>query len=440
MIRRALVALLIGATAAAAWLAPAPEPPATSVPVTTTVPGPVTARGLSTCAWALADDTHETLFSIVTLVRVDVVLSFPVGGEIRETYPQSLPGPSASAVQLSNLLSLGVNPAVVEFSAAPAAAGVVVVGEGSLAADVCPPSSSKVWVLPGGSTLAGRLLELQLFNPYPEDALVTVGLVSEAGFEPVAELERESVPGRAWRTIPLHEVLPFRESLSAILEAEEGLVIPAMIETVGTDQAAWTDVGRSEVWEFPLLSVGGLAPSLALANDGAFDVAYVLEFFGDRGPLEETLEGTVPAGGQVRVPLTGSAGDPVAVRLRADGPLAAVAVGEAEDRIAATTGAPLTSTRWLLPGVGADSTASYSLWLLNTGVDQITVTYQLLDSDGPVEPAGKLALRAGTVEQLILDQVGFSGVIAEANGPFSLAWSAESPDAVAFSSGIPIGD
>ncbi len=440
MIRRILVIALISATVVAASLAPAPQPPQPTVPVATTAPGPVTAQALSTCAWVLADDAHETFVSIVTSLEVDVALTFPVAGEIRETYPESLTGPAASAIPVSRVLSLGVTPTVVEFSDGPAAAGVVVMGEGSLAADVCPPSSSKVWVLPGGSTVSERGLDLQLFNPFPEDALVTVEPVSEEGFEPVAELERIAVPGRAWRTIPLHELLPFRQSLSVTLRTEQGLVIPAMIQTVGSDQAIWTDVGRSEVWEFPVVSIGDVVPSLALANDGALDVAYVLDFFTDQGPLEATLEGTVPAKSQVRVPLTGTADGPFAVRLRAEGPLAAVAVGEAESRVAATTGAPLTSTRWLLPGAGADSAAGHAVWLLNTGVEQITATYQLLDANGLVEQARKLAVPGGTVKRLELDQVGISGVIVEAGGAFSVAWSAEAGTALAFSSGVPIGD
>ena len=124
--RRALVAALIGVLAVAVWFAPAPELETVALPVTTVTEGPAVASNFSNCAWAVADDTRETLMSIVTLSDVDVQLTFPVGGEIRETYPESLPGPGASAISLSSILSLGVAPAVIEFTDAPAAAGVVV--------------------------------------------------------------------------------------------------------------------------------------------------------------------------------------------------------------------------------------------------------------------------------------------------------------------------
>lgn len=438
--RRVLVALLIGALAVAAWFAPEPEPSVVDIPVTTVTAGPVFATNLATCPWALADDTRETLISIVTLRDVDVQLTFPVAGEIRETYPESLPGPGAGAVPLSAVLSLGVSPVLVEFTDAPAAAGVVVAGEGMLAGDLCPSSASKVWVLPGGSTLQDSPLDLQLFNPFPEDALVTVEAISEEGFEPSPDLERISVPGRSWRTLALGELLPFRQRLSVTVQTEQGRIIPAMVQTNGVDQAIWTDVGRSEVWEFPLVSVGELLPSVAIANDGPLEVTYSLDVFTAEGPVEGVAEGLIPAGGQDRVSVSGLAEGAYGVRVRADGPVSAVVIGEAEGRVAATSGAPLTAARWMLPGAGATSAARTSLWFLNTGAEPITVTYQLLDAGGTVEIPGKITLPAGTVRSVVLDQVGISGVIAESTGSFSAAWSAETDVATVYSSGVPVGE
>ncbi len=438
--RRALVALLIGALVVAAGLVPAPEPAGVDLPVTTVTAGPAVASNFSNCAWAIADDTRDTLISIVTLSEVDVQLTFPVGGEIRETFPESLPGPGASAIPLSAILSLGVSPAVVEFTDAPAAAGVVVAGEGLLAGDLCPSSASKVWVLPGGTTVQDRALDLQLFNPFPEDALVTVEAISEEGFEPAPELERISVPGRSWRTVALGAVLPFRQRLSVTVQTDQGRIIPAMVQTNGADQATWTDVGRSEVWEFPLVAAGGLEPFLAVANDGPLEVTYSLDVFTADGPEEGVGEGLVAAGGHDRVSLAGLADGTYGVRLRADGPVSAVVVGESEGRVAATSGAPLTARRWMLPGAGATSAARSLMWFLNTAAEPITVTYQLLDASGLIEIPGKVTLPAGTVRTVELDQVGMSGVIAESTGPFSAAWSAETDLAVVFSSGVPIGE
>ncbi len=178
---------------------------------------------------------------------------------------------------------------------------------------------------------------------------------------------------------------------------------------------------------------------MALANEGALEVSWVIDVFTADGPEEAVVEGSVPPDGQVQVPLLGLSDSAFAVRVRADGPLAAVVVGEDEGRVAATTGAPLTASRWLLPGAGSDSSARHSLWLLNSGSDQITVTYQMLDASGLVDQPGKIALPSGAVRRLVLDTVGLSGVIAEANGPFSIAWSAESEGSVAFSSGVPVG-
>ncbi|MGZ5384145.1 MAG: DUF5719 family protein [Acidimicrobiia bacterium] len=438
--RRLVVALLIGALGVAAWLVPAPEPAVVDLPVTTATAGPVVASNFSNCSWAVADDTRDTLISIVTLRDADVQLTFPVGGEIRETYPESLPGPGASSIPLSAILSLGVTPAVVEFTDAPAAAGVVAAGEGLLAGDLCPSSASKVWVLPGGTTAQDRPLDLQLFNPFPEDALVTVEATSEEGFEPAPELERVSVPGRSWRTLALGEILPFRQKLSVAVQTEQGRIIPAMVQTNGADQAVWTDVGRSEVWEFPLVAVGQLQPFLAVANDGPLEVTYTLDVFTLDGPAEGVAEGVIPAEGNERISLAGLAQGTYGVRLRADGPVSAVVIGEGEGQVAATSGAPLAARRWVLPGAGAMSATRSSLWFLNTGAEPITVTYQFLDAGGAVESPGKITLPPGTVSTVVIDQVGISGVIAESTGPFSAAWSAATDLATAYSSGVPIGE
>lgn len=438
--RRSLVFVLIGLLALAAWLVPVPDPAEVARPATTTTVGPAVASNFSNCAWEVADDARDTLISIVTLIDVDVQLTFPVGGEIRETYPESLPGPGASAIPLSNILSLGLSPSVVEFTDAPAAAGIIALGEGLLAADLCPSSASKVWVLPGGTTVQDRPLDLQLFNPFPEDALVTVEAISEEGFEPVPELERVSVPGRSWRTLALGDVLPFRQRLSVTVQTEQGRIIPAMAQTSGTDQAVWTDVGRSEVWEFPLVAVGQLQPFLAVANGGTLEVTYSVDVFTTEGPQEGVVEGLIPAGGHDRFSLAGLADGAYAVRLRADGPVSAVVVGEGEGQVAATSGAPLAARRWMLPGAGANSAARNSLWFLNTGAEAITVTYQLLDASGTVEEPGKIIVLPGTVRRVLLDQVGVSGVIAESTAPFSAAWSAEIDGATAYSSGVPIGE
>ena len=61
--RRTLVAALIAVLAVAAWLAPAPEPAVVDLPVTNTTAGPVVASNFSNCAWAIADDTRETLIA-----------------------------------------------------------------------------------------------------------------------------------------------------------------------------------------------------------------------------------------------------------------------------------------------------------------------------------------------------------------------------------------
>src|SRR5680860_314955 len=236
--KRVLSLLLAAALGVLAWALPAPE--VEKSPVTTAPSVSVaTEASHSTCPWAFSDDAVDTFFVAQSDDDADLRFTFPVGGEIRKTVEESQIGHAADALSLASVLNQGVSPAVIEFSSSPSAAGVVETGEGVLAADVCPSASSKIWHLPGGSTLEGQTLRLVLFNPFSDDARASVAVTSEAGFEPIPELESVTVTGRSWKVIDLGELLPLRESISVAVEMKQGVVTPAMVLTEGNDEAIW---------------------------------------------------------------------------------------------------------------------------------------------------------------------------------------------------------
>ncbi|MGH9168289.1 MAG: hypothetical protein ACRD02_10755, partial [Acidimicrobiia bacterium] len=80
-----------------------------------------------------------------------------------------------------------------------------------------------------------------------------------------------------------------------------------------------------------------------------------------------------------------------------------------------------------------------------SGGEPITVSIRPLDAEGTVGAVDKVAVPAGTIRQVPVDEaapvrVGLGGVVVESLAPFSVAWSAEMEGAVAYLTARPVGD
>ncbi|NOY56158.1 MAG: hypothetical protein GXP34_09235 [Actinobacteria bacterium] len=433
--KRLLSLLLVGALGVLAWALPVPE---TQESPTTTVPVAVvaTTSSHSTCPWAFSDDVIDTFFVAQSENDADLRFTFPVGGEIRRTVEESQVGPAATALSLAGVLNQGVSPAVVEFSSTSSAAGIVETGEGVLAADICPSASSKIWHLPGGSTLEGQTLRLVLFNPFSDDARASITVTSEAGFEPIPEFESVSVAGRSWKVIDLGKLLPLRESISVAIDMKQGVITPAMVLSEGDDEAVWTNEGQADQWDFPVADAGGLTPRLSISNDGAGPVDYEIDGYSTTGAEAALLTGTLDGRSQVQLDVSGLVEGVFGLRLRTSGPVAATLVADDGVRVAATAGVTLQATRWMLPGFGMAGTST--LWVMNTGAETATVTYRLLDSGGALGEVEKVAVLPGRVLAVPTVPIGASALVLEANHPISVAWTMERDGAIAYASGVPM--
>ncbi|MGH8935383.1 MAG: DUF5719 family protein [Acidimicrobiia bacterium] len=445
---RLVLALVVSLLGAAAALLPAPviETPAFSgvspvQPAATRAGG----SGVSYCPWALADTAHDTLLTLASLAPATAGVSFPSGGEVGDRSELELAGPSSTGLLVSGIRLAGDAPAVVEFSDGPAAATALLRGPAVLAGDLCPGSIPKLWQLPGGSTREGERLSLRLFNPFPEDAKVSIAGVSEFGAEAPPQYEGLTVASRGWRDLNLNETLDLREQLALTVSTSQGLIVPALILATEGDRATWPGTGQSEVWELPLVRVGSLSPILAVRNSGSSDVAVTVDAFGTGGPAPGVVSQVVAAGTEARISLDGLAEPPFGVRVQGDGPLSVVVLGQGDRLRAATPGVSRTARRWLVPGFGAEGPARHDLWVLNSGGEPITVSIRPLDAEGTVGAVDKVAVPAGTIRQVPVDEaapvrVGLGGVVVESLAPFSVAWSAEMEGAVAYLTALPVGD
>jgi Family of unknown function (DUF5719) len=359
--------------------------------------------------------------------------------------------------------------------------------EALLSGDRCVQSVPKVWHLVGGTTAEGFSLQLRLFNPFPEAAKVSVQAISEFGASPIGGLEGLDVPGRSWLTEDLSRVIPFLDNVTLTVQAETGLVIPALVLSDESDEATWNGISQSSTWDFPVTSVPGLVPSLVLSNTGDLPASVIIDFYTPDGPVLEATTLLVSPNQPVRLELADIVDPPFGLRVMSNAPVGAAiqaapsgtfpqpeaapdegenaeppdpnAGGGEQDQggdqggvdqqpeepaqfvgLASTTGTTDPARRWIVPGLGVVPAAETSLWIVNPSGEQATVTITPLGAaaTGPdkiiVPPGSQVEIAYGEVTES-----GTSGVIIDATVPVDAAVSIASTRGVAFIGGIPVG-
>jgi hypothetical protein len=441
--RRALVVVLVVAVAGIAALLPhPPEPDDPLLALVLDRPGIESPLDASIwyCPWAQANAARDSFFSVASLAAADAEFTFPVAipGEEPDTITAETAGPGAAVVQLSDVAQRGDSPGFVEFTDGPSAAGVSVIGD-VVASDVCVSQGPDEWFFAGGSTLTGEQLRLRLFNPFPETAKVTVTGFSEIGPEALGELRSISINPRSWRDIDFEEQLRQRQSLVISVRVDEGLAIPAMSYTAGTDEAWWLGSDLSSNWEFPVAQAIGIdSTAIVIGNPNLADVDVTIDVYTSDESQPETIEITVAPESPVRVDLADVGADTFGVRVSATAPVIAGIVGQGEAGTALTGGAPSTARSWLLPGLRTVGLDEGTLWLLNTSFEQVSVTVSVLTGDTAintqvlVDPVSQVAVPITEPDAL--------GVAVEAVDPFSAAWSLTGPAGIAYAPGIAIVD
>ena len=439
-----------------------PEPAEPETPDFTQVVSPVVEAGQAAiwyCAWIDSGALSDAYVSIGAIPNVDVSISLPspIANEEADTAELSITGPGSVSQDVAEIVRRGAAPGFVDLSSGPGAVSATVVTDRSLSGDACVASVSKLWQLSGGTTKAGRTTILRLYNPFPENAKLTITATSEFGTAPLPTLRSVDVPGRSWRDIDLAVEIPFFDELALTVASDEGLIIPSLV-LVGEQggEASWPGTGLSTLWDFPIIDPGGLSPSLVVTNPGDSDVTVEVDVFTDDGAVPAAVVVVVAPNVPARIPLDDYAGVGSAVRVRADGPVAAVVVaedlvlsdssqeeqeeGEQLIRIAGTVGSQRPARQWLVIGPGSVPGASSALWLLNTSDQPVTVTITGLPSDGSVPQVDKLIIAPTANLRIPADRAGVVGYFVDAPEPISAAWSAEAEWGVMMGSGVPINE
>ena len=485
--RRILALIAAAALGVVAFTMVEPAAPVDPSFGTTVPPEPDGATGSPSvwyCSWVDSGALRDSTYDLATIVDVDALISLPspIPNEEPDTASLSLSAPSAVSFDTATIVRRGEAPGIVEFDDGPATASSVVWGEALVTGDRCVVSVPKVWHLSGGTTADGFFLQLRLFNPFPENAKVTVNGISEFGAEPLPELTGFDVPGRSWVTFDLTRVIPLLDQVSFTVDTDQGLVIPSLVLADESDEASWPGSGLSTTWDFPVTSDAGLASSIVITNTGNRDAVVAVDVFTPDGPIIDASEVVVPAGVPLRMLLSDLAAPPFAVRLRSSAAVSAVVeartptpdeetdldgvppdevVPPADDEeegdhadddgaveepalvdgLAGTVGIVEPASRWLLPGVGLTPGTVSTIWIMNPGPEPATVTLTPLALDG-TRSAEKLLVERGSVlgfEVAAGSRFGVDGYLLESTEPVSVAWSVRGERGVAFIAGVAAG-
>ena len=477
--RRTLLLVIAGVLGFVALLQAAPEPAASPAFSTTddTVPeGAVASPSVWYCPWVEAGDVVDSDVVVASEPDADVTLTLldPLANAEPAVTTFSLIGPGATARSTGNILRVGESPAIVEISNGPASTNSMSFSDGFVAADECLVSVPKIWYLTGGSTKTGTLTRLRLFNPFADNAEVTITAYSEFGLDLVAELDGLDVAGRSWTTIDIGDYLQFRDELSFTVTTTQGLVIPALIRSDDRGEGWWPGVAPADTWEFPTATVGELAPFIAVSSAGDDDIVVSVDIVTESGTTRGAREIVLDSSSPALIPVADLAAPPFGVRVRATSPIAASVLGlvpEADveggeggtgdepadtttttvadettttvveeifiDGLAGTVGSSRPSSSWIVP-IDTIPGSETTMWIMNSGVDPVSVDYeQLGEVEDPIQAT--IEIPAESVYGISVEVgIGVYGYRIGASGPVSVAWQIVGDRGAALVAGVPI--
>ncbi|MGI9584532.1 MAG: DUF5719 family protein, partial [Acidimicrobiia bacterium] len=306
--RRAVAVVLAGVLGVIGLLQvePAPGSPPEFGSIDVVVPdGAVASPSAWYCPWVAAGDIVDSTVVVASEPDVDVGLTLldPLANAEPSEYAFSIIGPGATGVSTGSILRVGESPAIVEISNGPATAASMQYADALVSADQCIVSVPKIWYLTGGSTQTGTITKLRLFNPFADNAEVTITAYSEFNLDLVAELDGLDVAGRAWTTIDLEPFLPFRDELAFTITTTKGLIIPALIRSDDRGEGMWPGSAPSETWDFPIVTAGGLEPFIAVMSAGDDAITVTVDIVTESGVIRNARDISIDANAPAQIPL-----------------------------------------------------------------------------------------------------------------------------------------
>jgi hypothetical protein len=331
--------------------------------------------------------------------------------------------------------AVGDSGGLIELPSETTGSGVIIAGEASLATESCADTPTVQSFIAGGSTASGASFVIQLLNPYAGEAIVDVTVSTEAGLESDERFDSVVVPALSTRTLDLAELIPGRETITVELETVRGSILAVGRQTTDGEVAVWRAVEPAQDWWLPVPS-GGAVKQLVIGTPGSEDVEFQIDSYGPDGFTEALQSGTVPGRGQMRVDLAAISEQAMGLRVITSAPVVPALWIDSAAGLAATTASPVDAAVWFLPGAQGPAGGSGEIVVLNSGLDDVTVTLRSLREQS-VTRDFQLPAEGVLVTDLATAADGYR---VEATGPVVALWTSQIGGAGAVALGIPIQD
>ncbi len=187
--------------------------------------------------------------------------------------------PSVRSIPVSSILANPDPGVVVEAIGAPVVVTHSVSGAGDVAASPCARGGSDTWYFAGGASVLGAEQWLTLFNPFPGDAVVDLTFFTNTGVEAPGDAQGVVVAGTSRLSIPIHDLVPRRDSVATRVTTRRGRVIAEQIQILdgrdgrrGITLVAGVPELAKKWWFSGSTAQEGRSTNLSILNPGATKV------------------------------------------------------------------------------------------------------------------------------------------------------------------------
>jgi hypothetical protein len=365
--RAVIIGVMVAALLVAGVVDRVTRPDASGAVVVATSPAarPVSA-GASTWYCPIGAAGGGTEGSIV----IQNIRSEPVEG-VLTLYPQSgppvavglsIPARDRRIARESEFIRSPMVGAVVELERGGMAVEQTVTSGAGESTTPCASATADHWYVADGSTALNNAMILNLFNPFPDDAIVDMDFATDQGRTAPGAFQGVVVPARSVLGVNVGEHVRRREHVATTITARRGRIVAGRLQLRTSPRngflVALAASAPSSFWDFPSGVVSeSIGERFHLYNPGRKDAAVQIGLTLDQGAAEP-LDVKVPAGERVtvdpgtepRVPK----GVAHAVTVRSDVPLVAersldYAPASGRSGLAGALGATSSARVWLLP-------------------------------------------------------------------------------------------
>jgi hypothetical protein len=288
----------------------------------------VTPDGVLSTAWYCAGGTaidggraDETIV-ITNLGSTEVPVRLTVAGDVQADGSRAsaasevvVAPTSTQRVRVAEVLVANEPGVTVEVFGGDVLVEHELVGNDDVSVSPCADDASTTWWVAAGSTRRGAQDWVEIYNPFPDDAVVTLRFLTPAGPTSRAGSSDRVVEGHSRLSVPVHEELLREDSLGVEVVATTGRVVVdrTLIHdgSEGLEGLATTlaQPRLSEVQTFAgIQATAGRTAQLAVVNPSDTDAIITVDVLGaDTAPIADTL---IPPGSQLVIPLTTYDTDP----------------------------------------------------------------------------------------------------------------------------------